>query len=155
MTHPDLPITEAGIRGVFQYDHELGKVSRQLAQQVLRNTHVLTAQEAEAIAVHVSKLNQTNYCINSHQSALDHLGNFEQSRLPKLFEVAEQVVKLQTINFRETGLDAEAVFECAAVAAAFCFFNRLVTAINPTEPEDYEAIGKELAIDGYWGLLNH
>ena len=53
---------------------------------------------------------------------------------------------------RNVGANDKEIHDTVLIAAAFCMFNRYVDGLasfTPTDPEEYEAMGKRMAEKGY------
>lgn len=160
-----------GMLGVFDLDPELEPILRNLAQLLLRRSPInyLSIGERELVATYVSALNQTNFCLRSHGAVAEQLGipkvlvqsaqscelpAYLSARLKAVLQVAKWVVDNDLSVLPNMGLAQADITEIVEIAAAFCFFNRLVKYLSPVEPSnesDYWTIASELATRGYSG----
>jgi uncharacterized peroxidase-related enzyme len=175
MAHIKVPEGVPGIRSLVMFRPETGKPLYDLAQVLLRGESPLTEAERELIAAYVSHLNSCMFCRNSHAAAArclygdekkivdDVLNEMDYSavsdKLKSLLNIAGKVQILGTEVMPE---DIEAARKCGAndreihdtvlVAATFSMFNRYVDGLasfTPTDPADYEAMGKRMTQNGY------
>jgi AhpD family alkylhydroperoxidase len=68
MPHITLNSREPGIRGLFRYRPETGRLLSELAEALLRGPGTLTRGERELIAAYVSALNDCRFCASSHSA---------------------------------------------------------------------------------------
>jgi uncharacterized peroxidase-related enzyme len=168
----DLP----GIRGLLAFKPTSGAPVAQLIHQLLRGDSPLSAADRERIAAHVSRLNECEFCARSHGAAIHHLDHLDEAgrvpvprseradaRLSALLDLAEAVaggggyVTDELIGAaRVAGADDEAIHDTVLIAAAFCMLNRYVDglgAVTPTEDAAYDAMGAQMAANGYLGAV--
>ncbi|SRR5690606_9401859 len=164
-----------GIRSLVDFRPDTGKPLYALAEVLLRGESLLSPAERELIAAYVSSLNQCEFCTLSHAAAareLYHsngdivdltLQDFNDAplsqRMRALLHIAGKVqqsgkaVTSQDIErAKEQGADDSAIHDTVLIAATFCMFNRYVdglASLTPTDPKEYQAMGKRLAVHGY------
>ena len=175
MAHINVPEGLPGIRSLAAYRPETGKPLYELAQVLLRGESTLTPAERELIATHVSARNQCQFCMNSHAAAARELfGDFRAvvdeviddattaSLNPKMKALLTIAGKVQQ-NGKEVHPDDVAlarkfgavdrdIHDTVLIAATFSMFNRYVdglASLTPTNPKDYEEMGKRMATVGY------
>jgi uncharacterized peroxidase-related enzyme len=175
MAHISLPEGIPGIRSLAIYRPETGKHLYQLAQVLLRDPSPLTPAERELIAAHVSAKNNCTFCMSSHAAAARELfadqrevvdcviGNeptpLLSDKMKALLNIAgkvQQSGKLVTPEdvdeARKSGANDRDIHDTVLIAATFSMFNRYVdglATLTPTDPKDYEPMGKRLATRGY------
>ena len=175
MAHISVPEGVPGIRSLAMFRPETGKHLYDLAQVLLRAPSPLSPAERELIATHVSALNNCMFCRNSHAAAarelfgnqrevvdciIDHKSSVLLSeKMKALLNIAgkvQQSGKLLTSEdvaaARKHGATDLDIHDTVLIAAAFCMFNRYVdglAAFTPTDPKEYEPMGKRLATMGY------
>jgi uncharacterized peroxidase-related enzyme len=165
MAHIKVEEGVPGIRSLVLFRPETGKHLYELAQVLLRDASPLTAAERELIATHVSARNHCIFCMSSHAAAAREL--FEEKR-----EVVDCVIenkdtallsdkmkalltiagKVQQSGKLVTGAEDRDIHDTVLIAAAFSMFNRYVdglASLTPTDPKEYEPMGKRLATLGY------
>jgi len=165
-----------GIRGLLETYPKTGEPLKQLAQVLLRGESTLSSGERELIAVHVSNLNECNFCCNSHGAAATALhngnkevvaavikGDFEHASItPKMKRLLGLAGKVQndarSVNAydiaqaRAAGATDDEINHTVLIAAAFCMYNRYVDALTAgtsTHEAAYFAMGQQLAQQGY------
>jgi len=175
MAHIKVEAGVPGIRSLVMFRPETGKHLYELAQVLLRNESPLTPAERELIATHVSNRNECSFCMNSHAAAARELfadkrevvdcviHNVNTAPLsPKMKALLNIAGKVQ-INGREVKPEdiAEArkhgavdrdIHDTVLIAATFSMFNRYVdglATLTPTDPKEYEAMGKRMSSLGY------
>lgn len=174
MTYIKTGIDQPGIVELLFYKGPTGKALSHLAQTLLHGPSGLTSGERELIASYVSKLNDCEFCYDSHAASANvHLGdngdtiNFivrdlENStvteKLKALLKIAEKVqqsgkaVSEQDIETAKSkGATDEDIHDAVLIAAAFCMYNRYVDGLGaiPAAPHEYPDMGKRLAKIGY------
>jgi uncharacterized peroxidase-related enzyme len=175
MAHIKLPEGIPGIRSLAMFRPETGKHLYELAQVLLRDPSPLSAAERELIATHVSNRNNCTFCMSSHAAAAREL--FEEKReivdcvihnkstqllsdkMKALLNIAGKVQesgKLVTdedvAEARKHGAVDRDIHDTILIAATFSMFNRYVdglASLTPTDPKEYEPMGKRLATMGY------
>jgi len=175
MTYINTGIHQPGIVELLFYKGPTGKALSQLAHTLLHGPSGLTPGERELIASYVSKLNNCEFCHESHSAAANsHLGeegetvsciinNIEEAlvsdKLKSLLKIAGKVqksgleVKLEDIErAKNNGATDEDIHDAVLIAAAFCMYNRYVDGLGtnlPEKKEEYVEMGKRLATKGY------
>ncbi|HEY9488359.1 MAG TPA: peroxidase-related enzyme [Chryseosolibacter sp.] len=175
MAHINVPEGVPGIRSLVMFRPETGKHLYELAQVLLRSSSPLSPAERELIATHVSARNNCIFCMSSHAAAAREL--FEDKReivdcvihnqstpllsdkMKALLYIAgkvQQSGKLVTeedvSEARKHGAGDRDIHDTVLIAATFCMFNRYVdglASLTPTDPKEYEPMGKRLATMGY------
>jgi uncharacterized peroxidase-related enzyme len=175
MAHINVPEGVPGIRSLVMFRPETGKHLYDLAQVLLRDPSPLSPAERELIATHVSARNNCVFCMSSHAAAAREL--FGDSRelvdcvihqkstpllsdkMKALLNIAEKVQqngKLVTdedvAEARKYGAGDRDIHDTVLIAATFSMFNRYVdglASLTPTDPKEYEPMGKRLATMGY------
>jgi uncharacterized peroxidase-related enzyme len=175
MAHIAVEENVPGIRSLVMFRPETGKSLYQLAQVLLRGESPLSEAERELIAAYVSHLNNCAFCANSHAAAArclygerkntvdEVLDNMQQStvsdKLKALLNIAgkvqvmgKEVLPEDIRAVRELGATDREIHDTVLIAATFCMFNRYVDGLasfTPTDPSEYEAMGKRMASQGY------
>ena len=175
MTHIDLGNDIPGIRGLFEYRPDTGRVLSDLGEVLLRGDSTLSRGERELIAAYVSHLNGCRYCAGSHGAcaAAQLPGGTAQvestladpgmapvpAKLRALLAIAAQVqaggravTEKEVAAARAEGATDREIHDTVLIAAAFCMFNRYVdgmAALTPDDPAYYAATGERLARYGY------
>lgn len=174
MAYIETGVNQPGIVELLFYKGSTGKALSNLAHTLLHGPSGLTKGERELIAAHVSKLNDCEFCHNSHAgSANEHLqdqGNavsclstdMESShisvKLKALLMIASQVQQsgkavreTDITNAKKAGASDEDIHDTVLIAAAFCMFNRYVDGLgtSPASQEEYMDMSKRMAKKGY------
>lgn len=175
MAHINVPEGVPGIRSLAMFRPETGKHLYDLAQVLLRGPSPLSAAERELIATHVSNRNNCLFCMNSHAAAARELFENEREvvdcviqneetpllsdKMKALLTIAgkvQQSGKLVTdddvAEARKHGAGDRDIHDTVLIAATFSMFNRYVdglATLTPTDPKEYEPMGKRLASSGY------
>jgi uncharacterized peroxidase-related enzyme len=175
MAHIALPEGVPGIRSLALYRPETGQHLYALAQVLLRDDSPLTPAERELIATHVSARNNCTFCMSSHAAAARELFNEQKDvvdcvienkntdqlsdKMKALLNIAGKVqvggrsVMQQDIDQAKTyGATDRDIHDTVLIAATFSMFNRYVdglATLTPTDPKEYEPMGKRLATMGY------
>ncbi len=175
MAHITVEEGVPGIRSLVQFRPETGKPLYELAQVLLRGESPLTEAERELIAAHVSKRNDTMFCMMSHAAASRHLYGDDKKivddvlqdadsanisdKLKALLHIASKVQILgkevlpEDIEAaRKEGANDREIHDTVLIAAAFSMYNRYVDGLasfTPTDPAEYDAMGKRMAEKGY------
>lgn len=175
MAHINVPEGVPGIRSLVMFRPETGKHLYKLAQILLRDPSPLSAAERELIATHVSARNNCMFCMSSHAAAAREL--FEDSRdvvncviqnepthllsdkMRALLNIAGKVQQSgkfvtdeDVSEARKHGAGDRDIHDTVLIAATFSMFNRYVDglgSLTPTDPKEYEPMGKRLATMGY------
>lgn len=174
MPHIDLP-DAPGILAAMMFRPETAKPLNELAEVLLRGDNSLSRGDRETIAAYVSRLNECEFCCNSHSTfaALQLDGGWDQldavlagpenapitPKLRALLAIAAQVqqggraVSSASIEAAssEGATDVE-IHDTVLIAAAFCMFNRYVdglATIAPPAREDYAEMGEMIVSHGY------
>ena len=164
-----------GIRSLALFRPETGKHLYDLAQILLRGESPLLEAERELIAAYVSYRNNCTFCWNSHAAAARCLFGEEKNivdqvlkdmqrsnvsdKMKALLNIAARVqvlgkeVKPEDIKAaRELGANDREIHDTVLIAATFSMFNRYVDGLasfTPTDPEEYNAMGKRMVEKGY------
>jgi uncharacterized peroxidase-related enzyme len=175
MAHIAVPEGISGIRSLVMFRPETGQHLYELAQVLLRGESPLSAAERELIATHVSARNNCFFCMSSHAAAARELfGTGSQvvdcvienrptsllsDKMKALLEIAGKVQqngKLVTDEdvaaAKKHGAGDRDIHDTVLIAATFSMFNRYVdglASLTPTNPKEYEPMGKRLATAGY------
>jgi len=175
MAHILVPEGVPGIRSLVMFRPETGQHLYALAQVLLRGESPLTPAERELIATHVSARNNCMFCMNSHAAAARELFKEESNVVdcvienvltapvsPKLKALLTIAGKVQQngkavapediVEARSQGANDRDIHDTVLIAATFSMFNRYVdglASLTPTDPKEYEAMGKRLATVGY------
>jgi uncharacterized peroxidase-related enzyme len=175
MAYIAVPDGVPGIRSLVMFRPETGKHLYDLAQVLLRDPSPLTPAERELIATHVSARNNCTFCMSSHAAAARELfvdkhevvdcvihgenTDLLTSKMKALLNIAgkvQQSGKLVTdedvAEARNHGAGDLDIHDTVLIAATFSMFNRYVdglATLTPTDPKEYEPMGKRLATMGY------
>ena len=175
MAHIAVPEGVPGIRSLVMFRPETGKHLYALAQVLLRDPSPLSPAERELIATHVSARNNCTFCMSSHAAAARELygdqkdvvdcvihetpTSFLTPKMKALLNIAgkvQQSGKLVTnedvAEARKHGANDRDIHDTVLIAATFSMFNRYVdglASLTPTDPKEYEPMGKRLATMGY------
>lgn len=175
MAHINVPEGVPGIRSLVMFRPETGKHLYDLAQVLLRDSSPLTPGERELIATHVSTRNNCTFCMSSHAAAArelfaerreivdcvihgqdtDLLTNKMRALLTiaaKVQQSGKLVTDADVAEARRHGAGDRDIHDTVLIAAAFSMFNRYVdglASLTPTDPKEYEPMGKRLATMGY------
>jgi len=175
MAHISVPEGVPGIRSLVMFRPETGQHLYALAQVLLRDPSPLSPAERELIATHVSARNNCTFCMSSHAAAARELFADNRSvvdcvihgqntvllseKMKALLNIAGKVQmsgKLVTdedvAEARRHGADDRDIHDAVLIAATFSMFNRYVdglASLTPTDPKEYEPMGKRLATMGY------
>lgn len=175
MAHINVPEGVPGIRSLVMFRPETGKHLYELAQVLLRSPSPLSPAERELIATHVSARNNCMFCMSSHAAAAREL--FEDKRevvdcvihdkaTPLLSDKMRALLKIagkvqesgklvadeDVSEARKHGAGDRDIHDTVLIAATFSMFNRYVdglASLTPTDPKEYEGMGKRLATMGY------
>lgn len=175
MTYIKTGIHQPGIVELLFYKGSSGKALSQLAHVLLQGPSGLSSGERELIASYVSKLNDCEFCHESHGAAANAhfqdnghvmscvIENLHEAPIPEkmksLLKIAAKVQKsgrevtLEDIETaRSNGATDEDIHDTVLIAAAFCMYNRYVDGLGTNLPEDknaYVGMGERLAKKGY------
>jgi uncharacterized peroxidase-related enzyme len=175
MAHILVPEGVPGIRSLVMFRPETGKHLYALAQVLLRGESPLTPAERELIATHVSARNNCMFCMSSHAAAARALYKEESDlvdcvidnvstapvgpKLKALLNIAgkvqqngKEVLPQDIDEARRQGANDRDIHDTVLIAATFSMFNRYVdglASLTPTDPKEYEEMGKRLATIGY------
>jgi uncharacterized peroxidase-related enzyme len=154
---------------------ETGKHLYDLAQVLLRNDSPLSPAERELIATHVSSRNNCMFCMSSHAAAARELFGddrevvdcvIENKETPLLNEKMKALLNIagkvqqsgrhvsteDIAEARKHGAVDRDIHDTVLIAATFSMFNRYVdglASLTPTDPKEYEPMGKRMATLGY------
>ena len=174
MTYIKTGVNQPGIVELLFYKGSTGKALSTLAHTLLHGPSHLSPAERELTASYVSKLNECEFCHESHSaSANAHLGDNGKTvscivsdidsspvsdKLKALLKIAGKVqqsgknVSESDIKAaKEHGASDEDIHDTVLIAAAFCMYNRYVDGLGtkPADPDEYPEMGKRLATKGY------
>ncbi|NNC95413.1 MAG: carboxymuconolactone decarboxylase family protein [Chitinophagales bacterium] len=175
MTYIKTNLNEAGIVELLFYKGSTGKALSNLAHTLLRGPSKLTSAERELIAAYVSKLNDCEFCSESHSAVANfHLKDDGQTincvisdldnapvsgKMKSLLKIAAKTQKSgrevsfeDTENARRNGASDEDIHDTVLIAAAFCMYNRYVDGLGTNLPEDkneYLEMAERLGKVGY------
>lgn len=174
MAHIETNNSQPGILGLLFYKGPTGKALSTLAHTLLHGPSGLSSGERELIAAHVSKLNECEFCFESHGAAASaHFGdggkhlncliegvNDEKlsEKVKALLLIAGKVqrggknVSPEDVELaKKHGASDEDVHDTVLIAAAFCMYNRYVDGLGtiPANKDEYPAMGERLAKKGY------
>jgi len=175
MTYIKTGIDQPGIVELLFYKGATGNALSNLAHTLLHGPSTLTSGERELIASYVSKLNNCEFCHESHSAAANaHLNdnghavsciisNLDEApvseKMKTLLRIAAKVqksgheVKPEDIAAAKTaGATDEEIHDAVLIAAAFCMYNRYVDGLGTNLPKDkseYLPMGKRLTEVGY------
>ena len=167
-------VNQPGIIELLFYKGSTGNALSKLAHTILHGPSGLSRAERELIASYVSKLNDCEFCHQSHSaSANAHLGDKGETvaclvndmegapvtnKLKALLRIAAKVqqsgklVSQQDIETaKANGASEEDIHDAVLIAAAFCMYNRYVDGLGttPADLHEYPDMGKRLAKKGY------
>ena len=167
-------IEEKGIRELLMYKPSTGEALLNLAQALLHGPSPIDKKNRELIAAYTSKLNQCEFCYESHKAAaiahyqneqevnciLDQPFEYPQDNVLKLlFKIVEKVQKsgqmmtLSDIEFyNKNGVSDEMIHDTVLITAAFCMYNRYVDGLGAAtldHKKDYLPMGEKMAEQGY------
>ena len=179
MPHISLGNDAPGIMSLFTYRPETAKPLCDLAEVLLRGPSSLSPGERELIAAYVSKLNDCDFCADSHSA-------FAAAQLPEGMMLVNQVcsdldaasvppklrallriagavqrggknVREQDVAIaRETGATDMEIHDTVLIAATFCLFNRYVDGLAttlPVDPSGY-ALMAQLIVQAGYGIVS-
>src|SRR6185436_5165263 len=175
MAHIKVPEGVPGIRSLVMFRPDTGKHLYDLAHVLLREPSPLTPAERELIAAYVSSRNNCKFCMSSHAAAARELYGDERyvvdcvianvndapvsPKMKALLNIAGKVQKSgkevtveDILNARNQGAIDRDIHDTVLIAATFSMFNRYVdglASLTPTDPLEYEAMGKRLGENGY------
>jgi uncharacterized peroxidase-related enzyme len=175
MAHIHVPEGVPGIRSLFMFRPETGKILCALAQVLLRGESDLSSAERELIATYVSHLNECMFCMSSHAAAsrclfdeqpgivddvlkdMNHSGI--SNKMKALLHIAglvrssgKEVKEIDVVAARNAGATERDIHDTVLIAASFSMFNRYVDglgSLTPGNPSDYIDMGKRMAEKGY------
>lgn len=171
MTYIQTGIKQPGIIELLYYKSSTGKALSDLAHTLMHGSSKLCSGERELIASFVSKLNECEFCHESHSAATSlHFGDKGYSvrsviadidkapvsgKMKALLRIAEKVqrsgreVRMEDIKAAKMqGAMDEEIHDTVLIAAAFCMYNRYVDGLGtnlPKEKDEYLDLGKRLA----------
>lgn len=175
MAHIAVPEGVPGIRSLVMFRPETGQHLYSLAQVLLRDESPLSQAERELIAAHVSAKNSCVFCMSSHAAAARELYGDERNivdcvidnqpapglseKMKALLLIAGKVQQSGKLVSdadvkvaRKHGATDRDIHDTVLIAATFSMFNRYVdglASLTPTDPAEYEPMGKRLATMGY------
>lgn len=175
MTYIKTDVPQPGIVELLFYKGRTGKALSNLAHTLLHDPSPLTRGERELIAAHVSRLNDCEFCHESHAAvATLHLNDNGKAveclrvdietipvseKMKRLLAIAGKVQaggKSVTPDLveaaKKAGATDEELHDTVLIAAAFCMYNRYVDGLAtnlPEKKEEYVEMGERLAKKGY------
>lgn len=175
MTYIDTGINQPGITELLFYKGPTGKALSNLAHTLLHGPSNLSPGERELIASYVSKLNNCEFCHESHSASANvHFndnGNTVKCVIsdPASAPVSDKIKALLTIaskvqksgrevteedvsRAKDRGASDEDIHDTILIASAFCMYNRYVDGLGtnlPTDKKEYQPMGVRLAKKGY------
>lgn len=175
MAHIKVPEGVPGIRSLVMFRPETGKHLYDLAQVLLRGPSPLSPAERELIAAYVSSRNKCVFCTESHAAAARELYNDQRdivdsavrgepspklsAKMKALLNIAGKVQQNGKLvsddnvaEARKHGANDRDIHDTVLIAATFSMFNRYVdglASLTPTDPREYESMGRRLASIGY------
>jgi len=175
MAFIDVPEGVPGIRSLVMFRPETGQHLYSLVQVLLRSDSPLSPAERELIATHVSSRNNCQFCRDSHAAAareffgenrdivdcvIHNKPTIEISlKLSALLNIAakvqingKEVLPEDIAQARHNGATDRDIHDTVLIAATFSMLNRYVdglATLTPTDPAEYEEMGKRLASRGY------
>jgi uncharacterized peroxidase-related enzyme len=178
VAHIELGNDGQGIRGLLAYRPETAGPLTALCEVLLRGDNTLSRGERELIAAHVSRLNECDFCANSHGAcaALQLPGGADEvdqvladpaaavpisGKLKALFDIASlvqlggrMVTEEAVAKARAAGATDVEIHDTVLIAATFCMLNRYVDGLAAPTPDDpalYVAMGERIVRQGYLG----
>ena len=178
MPHINFNNTYPGIRAALSFRPEVAPPLGMLTDILLRESSGLSLADRELIGMHVSALNNCDYCFKSHAAiACIYLNNDEQliGNIQKDYTTAPITGKLKSLltiagkvqqsgkavtpedieNARQQGASDLDIHDTVLIAALFCLFNRYVDGLattTPTDEESYRIRAQQVADRGYSGV---
>ncbi|MFF7603195.1 carboxymuconolactone decarboxylase family protein [Streptomyces mirabilis] len=175
MPHIALSNSLPGITGLLAHRPDTAEPLGHLADVLLRTASQLAPGERELIAAYVSELNQTPFCAASHGAfAAAQLPDGENvvkatltdpdtaavtERIRSLLRIAAEVVRTPrplsdeaVAAARTAGATDDDIHDTVLIAAAFCMFNRYVSALAtelPADPAYYAETAQRVLTGGY------
>lgn len=175
MTYINTGIKQPGIVELLFYKGPTGKALSNLAHTLLKGKSSLSSGNRELIASYVSKLNNCEFCHDSHSAAVNShfsdngekvkcvIDDINSAPISGKMKALLNIAKKVQINGREVsqndidnaiqnGANDEDIHDTVLIAAAFCMFNRYVDGLGtmlPDDKQDYIEMGKRLAKKGY------
>ena len=172
MAYINTGIEQPGIVELLFYKGASGKALSSLAHTLLHGPSTLTSGERELIAAYVSKLNNCEFCHESHGAAANAHFNDNghllscvvkgiddapvTAKMRALLKIAGKVqksgreVKPEDIaTAKNVGASDEEIHDAVLIAAAFCMYNRYVDGLGtslPKDKADYLPMGQRLAV---------
>jgi uncharacterized peroxidase-related enzyme len=162
-----------GIVSLFMYDHEVASRLTAMGQTIMRKDKHggLSVGERELIGAFVSKLNECEFCCDSHAAcAKEYLGEEAVDEVIRecyvenlsmimrsLLVVVEAVQRLDREAIpvsiqkaKELGASEDEIHDTVLITAFFCMCNRYVDGLGTTfRPGEPEQGGRGLAKYGY------
>jgi uncharacterized peroxidase-related enzyme len=178
MPHINFNNAYPGIRAALAFRPEVALPLGMLSDILLRESAGLSLADRELIGMHVSQLNNCDYCFKSHAAiACIYLNNNEElvTRIQQDYTTAPIADKLKSLltiagkvqqngkavttedieHAKQQGASDLDIHDTVLIAALFCLFNRyvdgLATAV-PADEESYRTRAKQVADHGYSGV---
>lgn len=175
MTYINTGINQPGIVELLFYKGPTGKALSNLAHTLLHGPSNLSSGEREPIASYVSRLNNCEFCHESHSASANvHFNDGGNTvncvitdlatapisdKMKALLSIASKVqksgreVKEEDISSaRNQGASDEDIHDTVLIASAFCMYNRYVDGLGtnlPLDKKEYQPMGVRLAKKGY------
>lgn len=164
-----------GIVALFAFSPETAKPMSELAERLLRDEHPsLSRGERELIVAGVSMMNNTEFCMRSHEAFAKY--NFEKegrpfeglskenatpgSRQNYIVAIAVLTAQNDPAEVKRASLEAiekellteREIHDIVLIASAFCMYNRYVSCLDAPVPQEdaaYEAMAERIYNEGY------
>ena len=175
MPHIELGNDDPGIRGLFRFRPETGRVLSEFAEILLRGPNSLSRGERELIASYVSDLNECRFCASTHGASagaqlsggaalVAHVCSDVDTapvsaKIKALLRIAaavqqdgKEVSPEDVAAAHAAGATDLEIHDAVLIAAAFCMFNRYVdglAAVTPEDPAAYTRMAERIVVHGY------
>ncbi len=170
MAYIETGVNQPGIIELLFYKGATGKALSNLAHTLLHGPSDLSSGERELIASYVSKLNNCDFCHDSHTAAVNaHLGdngttvqcvidNVETADISEKMKWLLRIAGKVQISGREVaqsdvdaakahGATDQDIHDTVLIAAAFCMYNRYVDGLGTKRAsgEEYTEMGQRMS----------
>lgn len=178
MAHIDFNNDLPGIRSALAFRPEVASSLSRLTDILLRESSGLSCADRELIGMHVSALNDCEYCFRSHSEIACIYLNDDQKlisdiqqdyttapvpdKLKCLLSIAgkvqqsgKAVTQEDIARARQHGASDLDIHDTVLIASLFCLFNRYVDGLATTIPTDqrsYRMRAQQVAQNGYAGV---